>query len=1610
MRKFYHSIWTFLLCSGAILAQSGNGISPLVLTGFNADVVAEGTGSNTSDKTTHTVDAFYTFYSEDYVPLNPHSSGASASIYGGGLPVNGIINSPAVDGLSFQMADYTQNNALVLRNNVTNTGTLTLTTPKAAAKIYVAAVRGEGGSGTSDNHNVTATVNFADETSEEIVFQATAWWFDNNPPANIALSGTGQVSRNTATSGWAPQNEFRGLIQSNLYYNELELSAANQNKNIISIEFEKAATSNDNHTTAILGVSILESTPLVNGNGISGYNYDIIANGIGNATASSQIGLDEQNQRALVSLDFQATESSAFPTYGLPANGMISSANTPGIIYQLADYSGPNALYLTPSHVTGSANTTNSGTLSFTAANKEKVYILSTAAGGGASSLPYTATIHFSDETTQVANLQAKDWYGNSNFAIQGIGRIHRTNNNLEGNTTDPRLYEDVITLTTENQTKEITGITFAFEGNASADWANEIRFAVLAVTTAEAPEPAMGCTGTIEPGTTPGDTGCVTFIYQGQTVSYTTVRAEDGNVWLQQNLGSTQVATSAADELSYGHYFQWGRWDDGHQVPNSTITATPPAPNNPSGLNGGSTSFYSVAYNNPDNWWYGGTATDTWNAATVSEVTATNGCDPCKALGEGWRLPSIQEVSSLITSENLSDTNAGFAFLSNLKIPSAGIKDYSGLSSQGTRAYLWASSPAEVFYSGLAVTVAGSVSRDTGVPVRCIYQAPVIAIEAVNVITANSVPASILVTGGTLQLNATVNPENANQEVVWSVTSGTDYASVNQNGLVSGVSNGTAVIRATSVEDETKFDEITVTIDMVTPAYCIPTYSGWAVDEPAEPITLVQFGVVENLSDAINQTSSSEVSTSTPRYEDFSAVSSVTVTRGESYTLKVKGNTNGNNTNYITIYFDWNGDGTFSNATPADAAAQQQLTNQPEKHQHTTAIINSTGLDEIEMVHTVTIPTDAIVGQTRMRIVKNMNVPSNAPCANPFFPRGQVEDYTLNITESSAVNEVEVTTQNNVPAIITATGGTLQLEAAVLPVATAPQEVIWSITEGNSAVSVSTTGLVTALVNNGSAIIRATSVENNTKFDEIEVTVAVPQTPATLDFEDNFETNTDWTFVNQEGRSTKWVIGSAVSNGTGKSLYVSDDNGATHSADLSIVQTVHTYRDIIIPEGTTGVDVSFDWMSVGQFAVTGWGYSVYNFMEVWIVPDSFTPVGGTLITGETNHIKLQGNHEGGNFLEQESFTTFTHNNLDLSAYAGETVRLVFSWKNINGTTGLPGAIDNVSVSATNPDSISVIVSTENNVSTTLTQAGQELQLVATITPDTASDEVTWTVNTGVDFVSISETGLVTAVANGVATVRATSVEDPTKFGEIEITVAIETEPVICEAVNTIDENFNAFTAFPENCWTSSHAAPYVSLEEGDAADNKIVQLYSFFAAEEPIYIISPQLIQIENNKALSFDIVSISQPGATLEIGTLTDPTDLNTFAAIQDAFVPEAGTITSDEIPVSETAKYIAVKFNPNGMHKSLQIDNIRLVDALSSDSFDVSKVLIYPNPSKGIFNIQSDLTISNVEVYNALGQRVWTGSSNTIDIQGQASGVYFIKVHTEDNFSHTYKVIKE
>ena len=185
----------------------------------------------------------------------------------------------------------------------------------------------------------------------------------------------------------------------------------------------------------------------------SGFNADVIANGIGAATTSTNTDVDGVSY-AFISRDFQLTSTSPTLTYGLPINGLFTSAATTpaGLTYQLAPYSGNNALRL--------QNTNDSGTLVFsTPLAAVNLYMLAT---GGSGACTVNATVNFTDATTQTfTNIAIADWYGGTNFAIQGIGRINLTNNNLEtGGGTNPRLYQLPLAISVGNQSKLVQSVT----------------------------------------------------------------------------------------------------------------------------------------------------------------------------------------------------------------------------------------------------------------------------------------------------------------------------------------------------------------------------------------------------------------------------------------------------------------------------------------------------------------------------------------------------------------------------------------------------------------------------------------------------------------------------------------------------------------------------------------------------------------------------------------------------------------------------------------------------------------------------------------------------------------------------------------------------------------------------------------------------------------------------------------------------------------------------------------------------------------------------------------------------------------------------------------------
>lgn len=222
MKKF--TVLMLLCC--AFLMPAFAQFSNVPVTGFNADIVADGAVGAGSFSTNASADVAvppYVFVSSTF---NPGSGICASGVTA--LPASQTITSTNTTnntGITYTLQSYgngtaTNNNVLQMANGVT--GTLTLTTPISASKLYLVCL---GGSGAS---SFTAVVNFTDATSQTIT----------NAPAAPDWCGGASTYRLTSQSYYRINNNSttcNGGTCQYLYEIPVAIAGANFFKTISSI-------------------------------------------------------------------------------------------------------------------------------------------------------------------------------------------------------------------------------------------------------------------------------------------------------------------------------------------------------------------------------------------------------------------------------------------------------------------------------------------------------------------------------------------------------------------------------------------------------------------------------------------------------------------------------------------------------------------------------------------------------------------------------------------------------------------------------------------------------------------------------------------------------------------------------------------------------------------------------------------------------------------------------------------------------------------------------------------------------------------------------------------------------------------------------------------------------------------------------------------------------------------------------------------------------------------------------------------------------------------------------------------------------------------------------
>lgn len=274
----------------------------------------------------------------------------------------------------------------------------------------------------------------------------------------------------------------------------------------------------------------------------------------------------------------------------------------------------------------------------------------------------------------------------------------------------------------------------------------------------------------------------------------------------------------------------------------------------------------------------------------------------------------------------------------------------------------------------------------------------PVVTIENVIVVTENNVEPEILSQNGTLQLLATVNPISENQEVIWSIVSGQDLATINQNGIVTAVANGTVIVRATSVADQTKFDELTVTIEIEEnqTEYCVPTffYPSSAAEIVVNNISLSGETVTWN----VNPVEYDEAG-----YANYTNSEPVDLLAGNQYTLNFHSNWQDPHFVNVRAWVDYNNNFIFD---------------EEEEIGYYNAGITPTGDGNFEF----TVPQNTSPEIYRLRVMLQFpnSAPENLHACGTINSYGIAIDYNLQVIEGNIVQDdyCEVTVEFGVEPI----------------------------------------------------------------------------------------------------------------------------------------------------------------------------------------------------------------------------------------------------------------------------------------------------------------------------------------------------------------------------------------------------------------------------------------------------------------------------------------------------------------------------------------------------------------------------------------------------------------
>ena len=735
--------------------------------------------------------------------------------------------------------------------------------------------------------------------------------------------------------------------------------------------------------TVALGALGLATAPLARAAYIpmtvTGYNADVVANGAGSSVNSSTIGIDASNY-VFMAQDYNPTGTSF-----LPNSGLINSAATAGVTFQLAPYTGNNSLRIP---ATGTGTGPGTGAVTFaTPQSAGEVFLLLTSGSGAATA---DITVNFTDGTSQVFSGQTiSDWYGGGSYAVLGLGRVQRGVENRENNASDPRLYQLRLTIATANFSKLVQGVSF--NKTSASGVLNLMGVTINSV-----------CNGTPAAGTATSTTAsaCVGSSFTlnttgaafGSGISYQWQSSPAGaNTFTNLGTSQTTAAYTVANQTTATDYRVVVTCAGSSLSATSTVIAVPQSPflNCYCTPTGGSCTnewirgVFLGALANTSTCSTGGYASYTTNTALTTtlapgttypltldlRVNATNSQAGVWIDYDHSGTFDVAEYTLIGSGPATGFTGLNLSLTGNLVVPATALTGITRMRVRSNNGGVVGNQACFNSYFGevedYLVNIAAATAC-TGTPSAGTATASATAICPATPLTLRASGYSTGATGLTFQWQS--SPAGANTYTaisgattvpytVASVTAATDYRL-----QITCAGSGLSAVSA----------PVSVTLTPFTQCYCTPTYvSGGANDI----IRSVAVGTLTNNTSTLGNVA--------PYYRDYSAqqpttlpIPNMQVSRTTNVTLTFGSDAN----QYSALWIDFNHNGVF------DATEYFTL--------NTSAGANGTA------VIPVAIPTSALLGQTKLRVRGGDDLTPLAAqaCGASQSDYGEAEDYLVNL------------------------------------------------------------------------------------------------------------------------------------------------------------------------------------------------------------------------------------------------------------------------------------------------------------------------------------------------------------------------------------------------------------------------------------------------------------------------------------------------------------------------------------------------------------------------------------------------------------------------------------